>query len=278
MVRRLAILQVVRAVCGRPLTLMKYFRPMGLLGALGVGFSLTVFTLQSSQGALLVAQKFTPHSHSRPQLTDYQLHRLARGITVKVETSETQGSGVIVRRRSGQYWVITNDHVALESDRFLIRTSDGQTHRARRVPSTRFGKADLTLLAFQTWTNYPVAQTASGLGVTPGTPVFSAGFPIDVNQTPFQLTQGQVSQVMPRSINGGYQVGYSNWVPKGMSGGPVMNGQGEVIAINGIHAEPLWGNPYVWDDGSVPSEPVVEELTELSWAIPIETVLRGMPR
>ena len=62
-----------------------------------------------------------------------------------------------------------------------------------------------------------------------------------------------------------------------MSGGPVMNLSGQVIAINGVHAEPLWGNPYNWDDGTVPSEQDSAKLAESSWAIPIETVMEGIP-
>ena len=205
--------------------------------------------------------------------------RLAKKFTVKVETPENQGSGVIIQHRAGTYSIVTNEHVVLDSDRVMIQTYDGQRYLAKRsFPSrTSLETLDLELLEFQSnQVQYPVAILKSGLDINPGSPVLAAGFPHQLQGKIFKATEGQISYITDKSLNGGYRIGYSNWVAKGMSGGPVLNTLGQVIAINGLHADPLWGNPYVWDDGTVPSEELFPLFSQLSWAIPTETVVQKL--
>lgn len=210
------------------------------------------------------------------------LLRQAQAITVKIETPYTQGSGVIISEQAGQYTVITNDHVILDSDRLIIQTSDGRRHVAHQNQRVNVGNADLALVEFQSANiHYPVATLAPGLTLNHGSLVFSAGFPSDIELQEgdgLKLTHGKISQIIDQGLNGGYQIGYSNWVPKGMSGGPVLNQQGQVIAINGLHAEPLWGNPYIWDDGTIPSPKLFPMFANSSWAIPAERVLDLLPQ
>ncbi|MGB7417004.1 MAG: serine protease, partial [Thermosynechococcaceae cyanobacterium] len=87
----------------------------------------------------------------------------------------------------------------------------------------------------------------------------------------FTVTTGRISLISPKVLEGGYQLGYTNLIEKGMSGGPVLNTQGEVIAINGTHQEPLWGNPYRFADGTKPPLQMRPILLKSSWAIPMET-------
>jgi serine protease DegQ len=90
----------------------------------------------------------------------------------------------------------------------------------------------------------------------------------------FKFTTGKISLIASKALEGGYQVGYSNNIEKGMSGGPVLNGKGEVIAVNGMHQEPLWGDPYIYQDGSKPKSSLFSMFSRSSWAIPMETALQ----
>ncbi len=88
---------------------------------------------------------------------------------------------------------------------------------------------------------------------------------------------GRLSQILNQPLVGGYQIGYTNPIVKGMSGGPVLNQQGQVVAINGMHAYPLWGNPYVYGDGSFPVSQDFDRMSQLSWAIPIHKATQSLP-
>ncbi|MCM1983242.1 S1 family peptidase [Lyngbya confervoides] len=230
-----------------------------------------------SSGA--IAQPFPQEVHSRAQAVSPVLIRQAQAISVKVITDEQVGSGILVRCREATYEVLTNAHVVRGSRSITLQTLDGRLHGARLNPQINFGQKDLALLSFQApQIYYPVAKFAQGLHLPVGTPVFAAGFPADYSAAsahhPFFFSEGRVSAIMPQSLTGGYQLGYTNLILKGMSGGPLLNQRGEVVAIHGIHAEPLWGDPYEYEDGSAPATAMRPLLSNSSWAIPTETILR----
>lgn len=76
------------------------------------------------------------------------------------------------------------------------------------------------------------------------------------------------------SFRGGYKIGYTNDIRKGMSGGPLLNEKKEIVGINGRHKYPAWGNPYIFEDGTTASPEKKEEMSQYSWAIPTQTFLR----
>ncbi|NCJ05914.1 trypsin-like serine protease [Synechococcales cyanobacterium C] len=205
------------------------------------------------------------------------LQRHAQAITVKVWADDVWGSGILIQQQGGRYWVLTNQHVLWMGKTYRVQTPDGRMHIASLVPGVRFGNNDLGLLKFSSPARYTVATLGSSLRLPMGTPVFAAGFPVPIEfeDKGLQFTTGQISLIMPKAFDGGYQVGYSNTIEKGMSGGPLLNRQGEVIGVNGIHQAPLWGNPYVFQDGSTPDLDW-DSLARSSWAIPIETVRRHL--
>jgi S1-C subfamily serine protease len=207
------------------------------------------------------------------------LQRYARNITVKVISEDNWGSGILVRRQGSSYTVLTNQHVLWIGNNFTIQTPDGRSYAAQRDATTGFGKNDLGMLHFTSSpsTVYPIANLGCSLRLPSGTPVFAAGFPLPLTEQStkgFKFTSGSISLISKKAFEGGYQVGYSNTIEKGMSGGPVLNTKGEVIAVNGMHQEPLWGDPYIYQDGSKPTIGF-NILSHSSWAIPIETVVRS---
>jgi S1-C subfamily serine protease len=74
------------------------------------------------------------------------------------------------------------------------------------------------------------------------------------------------------SLTGGYQLGYTNDVELGMSGGPVLDQRGQLIGINGWSKYPIQGiDVFRFLDGTLPSPAMFERMEALSWAIPIST-------
>lgn len=77
--------------------------------------------------------------------------------------------------------------------------------------------------------------------------------------------------ILPQPLEGGYRLGYTNEIQKGMSGGPVLNQQGQLVALNGMH-QPLWGEPYRYMGGQMPDPRLRGQLADLSWGIPIAAI------
>ena len=133
------------------------------------------------------------------------------------------------------------------------------------------GDRDLALTQFTSPVHYQCARVAME-EVDVGDRIVAAGYPIEDDpsqQAGFTTVSGEVAQVLSQSMAGGYRIGAEIPVAKGMSGGPLLNDAGEVVGVNGMHQYPLWGNPYVFDDGSLPSMEARSEFQHYSWAIPI---------
>lgn len=246
-------------------------------GGLLLGLSTPLLAVQSYAPALEPNQA---NAQSSQQLSEQQLRQLARAITVKVLSGQGWGSGILVEKQGSSYKVLTNDHV-LGRYRYRvwqIQTPDGKIHRGELVRTVRLNNYDLGLVSFRSSQVYSIADLANVDDLTIGDEVFAAGFPYDGDRPTeqgFTFTLGKVSLLSDKSFSGGYQIGYTNKIKNGMSGGPLLNRQGKVIGINGIHAYPLWGKSYVFADGTVTSPALWEQMSRLSWAIPIGTFLQS---
>ncbi|QYO62241.1 trypsin-like peptidase domain-containing protein [Leptolyngbya sp. 7M] len=220
-----------------------------------------------------------------PQLSQEQLEQLAQSITVMVSTKDrySSGSGVIIRKEGRVYTVLTNQHVLEPGAPYQVQTADGQAHTAELVTGVNFGENDLALLQFSSDANYTVASLANLSTITVGDAIFAAGFPSEAESGQSAgfvfRTGGQISfELEEQPLKGGYRIGYTSEIEKGMSGGPVLNRQGEVIGINGIYAHPLWGNPYVYADNSRPNDELRSRMRNSSWAVPVEMLAQLAPQ
>jgi S1-C subfamily serine protease len=224
-----------------------------------------------------------------PETAPLHLYEEARRISVRVLSGSGWGTGILLARDGETYVILTNRHVLNGEDiEYEIETPNGQIYPARDRREPALEAHDLALLEFESPDDYQVAQIGESVNLPQGTVTFAAGFPLereqrvessgpDIFNDGFKFTQGEISLQLDRPLEEGYQLGYTNAIEKGMSGGPVLNRAGEVIAINGIHADPLWGEPYVYDDGTRPEEGLQSLIEASSWAIPIETVLQLLP-
>lgn len=220
------------------------------------------------------------------QLKPIFTKELARAITVRVFPEQGAASGVIIARNNHTYTVITNDHVLQNSitSSIKVMTADGVVHLGKIIDCHCFKNEDLGIIKFNSDDNYQVSKLGSSYELTPGQPLYSAGYPnyqypsrekvlftFSWGTKAFQITQGNFSNLIQKSLPRGYQLGYTNKVTDGMSGGAILNSYGELVGINGRLKYPVQGiKAFVFEDGTQPSPQLFEKLQSLSWGIPIE--------
>ena len=197
---------------------------------------------------------------------------------MKILSTDFLGSGILLNKQNSVYTVLTNAHVLRADDpAYHIQTPDGEIYKANVLKNMNFQNYDLAILQFY---SIKKSYSVANLGTVPkvGDEVFIAGFPVgeESEKINFVFIGGKVSLVLSKALEAGYQVGYTNHLEKGMSGGALLNKQGEVVGVNGMHAYPLWDAPSVFIDGSEAEEKLHQEIVGLSWAIPIDKVVQMM--
>jgi tetratricopeptide (TPR) repeat protein len=164
-----------------------------------------------------------------------QVANTAKQVTVLIQ-GQNPGSGVIIRREGNTYTVLTARHVVATPDEYEIVTPDGQKHRLNYSTVKPLPGVDLATLQFTSTNVYPTAKLGNSRSAPSGTAVYVAGFPITttaISQSIFSFTEGKIVANADRPLADGYALVYSNNTLPGMSGGPVLNGAGEVIGIHG---------------------------------------------
>jgi len=166
--------------------------------------------------------------------------KVAQAITVRIEGA-TQGSGVLVKREGNRYTLLTAWHVVSgqrPGEELAIFTSDGKQYQLEQGSIQRLGQVDLAVLSFSSAASYAVAQLGETRTVAMGNPIYLAGFPLASSAVPSRLLRfldGRVVANATVAIPNGYQLLYSGQQPTlpGMSGGPVLNGSGQLVGIHG---------------------------------------------
>ncbi len=248
-----------------------------LLTCAGTGLLLALITVHQAitthRARSVFSEKLVFGKESDAALQTNQpndLNSRLQAITVKILAGrESIGSGTIWRSNNGSSQVITNSHVLVAQQQPLfIQTADGQIHPATVVTPVNWNSLDLAALQFQAKQNYPTAKIDRTANLQVGAAVLAAGFPQNGKST-LTIKEGAVTHILNKPLAEGYQVGYSSEVAKGMSGGPLINQQGSLVGINGIHSQPLWDAAETFADGTAVDEPLLSEIGEASWAIPV---------
>ena len=91
-------------------------------------------------------------------------------------------------------------------------------------------------------------------------------------------TEGEVSLIPNQALEEGYQLGYTNLIQSGMSGGPIINRDGDIVGFNGRHGNPLFGDPFVYADGSKPTDADRQKMVGLSWGLPVSVLAQAAPQ
>lgn len=218
--------------------------------------------------------------------TEAYVEGLARQVTVRIFTNPGVGSGVIIARQGDVYTVLTCEHVVADTRdyRYTVLTADGIIHPAEWLRYIRFPGNDLALVQFRSSRLYQVVALADSKTLSVGEPVYASGFPNwhwvnrnaiestrDWGLRAFRFTTGKIGMLPERAFPGGYQLGYTNDIENGMSGGAVLDKNGRLIGINGRLKYPIQGiSVFAFVDGTMPSEEMFQQMEALSWAIPSE--------
>ena len=241
-----------------------------------------------------VSQKKSKTLASQPSVQKIEkVRQMATQITVKISNQELLGSGIIIQKPDHKYIVITNQHVLRAGEEpYKIQTFDGKIHPAKVIPTQVSSRYDIALLEFSAnGENYQTVRMGNSSDLTVGEPVFAVGFPYQyqennaaapkelINNLPQELafTKGRVSVILDQALEEGYQIGYTNEVHKGMSGGALLTLDGFLVGVNGKHAYPLWEAPDFFEDQSQPCPPLQELIIRSSLAIPLEKIINATP-
>jgi S1-C subfamily serine protease len=86
-----------------------------------------------------------------------EVAKIAKAVTVNIDSPDTPGSGVIIQKNSNTYTVVTAAHVIRNrSSSFKIVTPDGNQYNLTNIIATK--GTDLAVVKFQSTMNYSVAK------------------------------------------------------------------------------------------------------------------------
>lgn len=171
--------------------------------------------------------------------TPQAVANIAGPLTVQINSSLGDGSGVIIAKNGKTYTVLTVNHVVEKADiKYTVRTSIGKNYPATSVTRLQTAQtdADLAVVKFEGPEEYPVATIADSDQAVIGTQIFVYGYPatgglFGAEREP-ELSPGLVTS-RPHNRPEGYTLRYQAVTWSGMSGGPVFDSEGRVIGLHG---------------------------------------------
>jgi tetratricopeptide (TPR) repeat protein/V8-like Glu-specific endopeptidase len=173
---------------------------------------------------------------SAQQLTGQQVAKIAKQCTVRIESADSPGSGVIIGKKGDTYTVLTAAHVLKDrSEKYRVTLPDGNSQTINNIKAFP-GQVDLAVGEFTSAQNYTVSKLAKDSSeVGEGATVYVSGFPTTatIDLAVFNFTEGKVTANSSKPLQDGYSLVYSNNTLPGHSGGPVWNDRGELVAIHG---------------------------------------------
>ena len=161
---------------------------------------------------------------------------LVKKFTVLID-SQSPGSGVIFRKEDQTYSVLTAKHVVESpNDQYFVVTPDGEEYKLSNSQIKKLPHLDLAILQFTSSKNYSSAKLGFSNRIKVGNPVYISGYPhfgAPITSRDFTFVAGIVNRRLVKPLTGGYALIYNNDTEQGMSGGPVVDREGNLVAIHG---------------------------------------------
>ena len=144
------------------------------------------------------------------------------------------GTGFFVPGEKGVCTVLTAAHVVKKEGKNALQTTDGKVWDVAKVEIFPSG-IDLALVSFKPEKrkcNYSPLKIGNSDALKQGSSIYISGFPIRDGHLVSQFVLGTVSRL--DKLAQGYGVSYEALTVAGMSGAPVLDAKGEVVAIHGM--------------------------------------------
>ena len=144
------------------------------------------------------------------------------------------GTGFFVPGEKGVCTVLTAAHVVKKEGKNALQTNDGKVWDVAKVEIFPSG-IDLALVSFKPEKrkcNYSPLKIGNSDALKQGSSIYISGFPIRDGHLVSQFVLGTVSRL--DKLAQGYGVSYEALTVAGMSGAPVLDAKGEVVAIHGM--------------------------------------------
>ena len=142
------------------------------------------------------------------------------------------GTGFFVPGDSDQCTVLTVRHVVNEQEVLKVKTSDDQTREVNQI--LPFKNQDLALLTFAPDEGncpYPALSLGNSDTVKRAQLLFISGFYNNGGRLINHFVDGGVTAI--DKLPEGYGIAYQAWTTRGMSGSPVVDTAGKVVAVHG---------------------------------------------
>ena len=182
-------------------------------------------------GLTILSLTMTNCSLSPEQITS----RLEPSIVKIFHQNEPEyGTGFFVSGEKGLCTVLTAAHVVKKEGKNLLQTNDGKVWDVAKVEMFPDG-IDLALVSFKPEKrkcNYSPLKIGNSDSLSIGASIYIFGFPIRSRPLVSQFVLGNVSGL--EQLPQGYGVSYQALTVGGMSGAPVVDVKGEVVAVHGM--------------------------------------------
>jgi tetratricopeptide (TPR) repeat protein len=177
----------------------------------------------------------TTSQPSTPSASSSQnVYQVAKQTTVLIG-GQNPGSGVIFAKAGNTYYVLTAKHVVATPDEYEIIAADGKRYPVDYNKIKKLPNIDLAVIEFTSQQPHATVRLGNSQQVQEGDGIFVAGWPAPdaaITQPTRIITEGKIAGLQTNGADG-YELVYSNSTSPGMSGGPVLDAQGQLIGIHG---------------------------------------------
>jgi serine protease Do len=255
----------------------------------------------------LQPEQLTPPCPASDNKVDIKcIEQQAKDITVKISPkkleSRASASGSLIGKKGTTYYVLTNAHVIknilefskAKSQEIQVKTPDGEIHEVSIEDKIKFDKHDLALISFKSDRAYKVPVLGDTKQLKNNDPIFVAGYKCKIPREcreDYDFTSGRAytDALNLDQLYKGYNLGYSNIVTNGMSGGTVLDSNGRLIGVNGrgryflkIFSSATKDvpdiDPLTFLDGRKVDIALEEQIKSHSWGIPLDTFLKEIEK